>query len=265
MQIIFNRKKLEKHRNLAANYLPNYDFLLQLATNDIFARLEIIDPLYEKKTILDLGARNGTSTKKLKQLYPAAKLVASDISFNMLNNNLHDVKVQLDEELLPFQKNSFDLIISCLNLHWINDVPGFLAQVKNILHEDGILIINFFGGATLQKLKKSLIDLEFSINKAMSQRVSLFINLETATNLMKRAGFNNFVTDSQIIEVEYSSLYNITKDLSRMGEGSCFFPHHFLSKKTLSLMKKEEDFNDSFEIITIATVPNQYQDKAKLY
>lgn len=33
-------------------------------------------------------------------------------------------RIVCDEELLPFEENSQDAIMSCLALHWVNDLPG---------------------------------------------------------------------------------------------------------------------------------------------
>ncbi|XP_039593821.1 arginine-hydroxylase NDUFAF5, mitochondrial isoform X2 [Polypterus senegalus] len=37
-------------------------------------------------------------------------------------------KVLADEEFLPFKENTFDLVVSNLSLHWVNDLPGSLKQ-----------------------------------------------------------------------------------------------------------------------------------------
>ncbi|XP_051775657.1 arginine-hydroxylase NDUFAF5, mitochondrial isoform X2 [Erpetoichthys calabaricus] len=37
-------------------------------------------------------------------------------------------KVLADEEFLPFKENTFDLVVSSLSLHWVNDLPGSLKQ-----------------------------------------------------------------------------------------------------------------------------------------
>ena len=39
-------------------------------------------------------------------------------------------RVQVDEEAIPFRHNSFDLVVSNLALHWVNDLPGCLTQVR---------------------------------------------------------------------------------------------------------------------------------------
>src|SRR5438552_3617547 len=37
------------------------------------------------------------------------------------------------EETLPFPKGSFDLILSCLKAHWVNDLPGLLRNIHACL------------------------------------------------------------------------------------------------------------------------------------
>jgi ubiquinone/menaquinone biosynthesis C-methylase UbiE len=40
---------------------------------------------------------------------------------------------QADEEYLPFAPGTFDLVLSNLCLHWINDLPATLDQIRRIL------------------------------------------------------------------------------------------------------------------------------------
>lgn len=40
--------------------------------------------------------------------------------------------VMADEEFLPFAGGSFDLVLSNLALHWVNDLPGALGQIKQV-------------------------------------------------------------------------------------------------------------------------------------
>lgn len=64
--------------------------------------------------------------------------------------------VVCDEEWLPFAPNSLDLVLACSSLHWINDLPGFLAQASNALRPDGCFIGALVGGDTLFELRSSL-------------------------------------------------------------------------------------------------------------
>ena len=38
-------------------------------------------------------------------------------------------RVIVDEEFLPFPSNTFDLVISSGNLHWVNDLPAAFKEV----------------------------------------------------------------------------------------------------------------------------------------
>jgi NADH dehydrogenase [ubiquinone] 1 alpha subcomplex assembly factor 5 len=40
------------------------------------------------------------------------------------SDKIKTIPVLGDEEVLPFEENSLDLVISNLSLHWINDLPG---------------------------------------------------------------------------------------------------------------------------------------------
>ena len=62
---------------------------------------------------------------------------------------------------LPFDKHSFDLILSSMSMHWINDLPRCLLQIKDILKPDGVFIASILGGKTLQELKV-IISFKFS-------------------------------------------------------------------------------------------------------
>lgn len=33
-------------------------------------------------------------------------------------------RMVVDEELLPFEENSLEAVVSSLSMHWINDLPG---------------------------------------------------------------------------------------------------------------------------------------------
>lgn len=77
-----------------------------------------------------------------------------------------------EEELLAsVPRNTFDAVVSCLSLHWVNDLPGktlprvhwcsvierlsigALIQIKEALKPDGVFIGAMLGGDTLFELR----------------------------------------------------------------------------------------------------------------
>lgn len=63
------------------------------------------------------------------------------------------VPMVADEEYLPFAPESLDLVMSSMSLHWVNDLPGCLGQVRRALKPDGVFIAAMLGGETLFELR----------------------------------------------------------------------------------------------------------------
>lgn len=54
---------------------------------------------------------------------------------------------------LPFETASFDLVFSSMNLHWINDIPATLQEIRRCLRPDGVFLGAMLGGETLKELR----------------------------------------------------------------------------------------------------------------
>lgn len=79
-------------------------------------------------------------------------------------------RIEADEEnlLSVVSPNSQEAVVSCLSLHWMNDLPGAiisastnpipnpigaLVQIKEALQPDGLFLGAMFGGDTLFELR----------------------------------------------------------------------------------------------------------------
>ena len=123
-----------------------------------------------------------------------------------------------DEELLPFKEHSFDAILSNLSLHWVNDLPGALAQIRSCLKPDGLFLASLFGTGTLQELRTALMEAELAETGGASPRVSPFADLRDAAGLLQRAGFALPVADADAVTVTYGDFFALLRDLRGMGE-----------------------------------------------
>ena len=125
-----------------------------------------------------------------------------------------------DEEGLPFEDQSLDLILSSLSLHWVNDLPLALAQILRCLRPDGLFLAAMFGGNTLSDLRQSLISASSSRSQNFFPRVSPFIEVREFGNLVQRIGFAMPVIDVDHITVTYPNLETLMTDLRGMGEAN---------------------------------------------
>lgn len=103
-------------------------------------------PNLEGKTVLDLGCGAGGLTKYCAE-NGASKVVGIDISSNMINKANHDNSHEKIEyictaiEDLNFNQ-TFDIIISSLAVHYVEDYPKLVENVRELLKENGLFIFS---------------------------------------------------------------------------------------------------------------------------
>jgi len=215
--IIFDRAQVRRQRDRAAPRLPEHDFLLQEVGERLADRLQ--DVARSFPLALDLGCHNGLLAPILKSGGKVGQLISCDLSPEMARR-AGSLALAADEETLPFAPNSFDLIVSNLSLHWVNDLPGALLQIRHALKEDGLFVGAMLGGQTLIELRECLMEAELAQEGGVSPRVSPFADLRDLGGLLQRAGFSLPVVDSDIITVTYGDIMRLFADLRGMAEGN---------------------------------------------
>lgn len=177
------------------------------------------------------------------------------------------------KEILSFEEEAFDLILSCLALHWVNDLPTFLKYIHRVLKENGLFLSAFWGGQTLVELRESLIQAEMELKGGASPRIAPMVHPSDAPSLLKNAGFFMPVVDTETIKVTYPSLEKLIKDLRGMGETNILHarPKTFTSK---ALFKRTEEiyrerygktdltFPATFEVIYLTGWKNLHQENS---
>jgi SAM-dependent methyltransferase len=214
---IIDRPALRRNRARAAAGFAGYDFLVARAADDLMERLGDVKRDFPR--VLDLGCHTGTLGRRLLERPDVRTLVSSDGAAAMAAR-APGVRVAVDEELLPFTEESFDLIASCLSLHWVNDLPGALAQIRRTLKPDGLFLAVLLGGATLTELRQSFLAAEAEIEGGASPRVAPFADVRDAGDLLMRAGFTLPVAVTETVTVSYDSPLKLVRDLKGMGEAN---------------------------------------------
>jgi NADH dehydrogenase [ubiquinone] 1 alpha subcomplex assembly factor 5 len=212
---VFNRQVVRQHRDRAAPALADHDFLFREVGARLLDRLDDVTAKFPKA--LDLGCRTGLLDDLRDTHGGIEQLYGCDLSERMLSLN-RTACAAADEEALPFAENSLDLVMSNLTLHWVNDLPGCLSQVRRAVRPDGLFIATLFGGETLHELRGVLGDAEIAVEGGLSPRVSPFTDIRDAGSLLQRAGFALPVVDTETITVSYSDPLKLLHDLRGMGE-----------------------------------------------
>lgn len=217
---VFDRRAVRRHRDRAAAGLDGHGFLFDEIGERLVDRLDDINRRFTR--VLDLGGRTGGHkggglARRLSAREGVETVVTADLSEAMTRAAPRPAIVA-DEEMLPFAEGAFDLIVSNCSLHWVNDLPGALIQIRRALRPDGLFLAAMAGGETLHELRGALMGAESAVEGGASPRVSPVADLRDAGALLQRAGFALPVADTDTITVTYPDALALMRDLRGMGE-----------------------------------------------
>lgn len=246
--ILFDRARNRKRRARAAAHFSQHDFLWREAS----ARAEETLSFIKR----DFPVVAGFGTHAFAAPASTAWLIQCDNAPAMLRG-MDGWRVAADEEWLPFADNSLDAVISLLSLHWVNDIPGALAQIRRVLKPDGLFFAILPGGETLRELRSIFAGVESARSGGVSPRVAPFIDVRDAGALLQRAGFALPVADSELLQVSYPHLFALMADLRGAGQSNMLRTQlqHFTARGFFMDAAKRyaEQFSDAENRIT-ATV-----------
>ncbi len=212
---VFDRQAVRRHRERAAAAFDAHAFLFEEVAGRIADRLD--DVRRDFARILDLGARGGVMARALGARGGRPFVVHVDLAEPLVRGL--PGAVVADAEALPFA-GGFDLVVSCLDLHWVNDLPGALVQIRRALRPDGLFLAALLGGDTLAELREAWLAAEIEIEGGAGPRVSPFADGRDAGALLQRAGFALPVVDTDRITVTYADAIALMRDLRGMGEAN---------------------------------------------
>ncbi|MCV0424526.1 MAG: methyltransferase domain-containing protein [Roseibium sp.] len=214
---LFDRRLFQARRRRALKAArQGADFLLQTVADDLEERLFLVNRTFG--TAVDLGGHTGLVSKAVMNSGKADRLIRADLLVPDPSQPLPDIVC--DDALLPFKDQSLDLIVSALNLQFVNDLPGSLIQIRRALAPDGLFLATLPGAGTLTELRDSLTRAELEIKGGAAARVLPYADTRDLGSLLQRAGFALPVTDLDTVTVRYDSMFALLADLRAMGATS---------------------------------------------
>eukprot|EP01041_Mallomonas_annulata_P011913 gene11913-24955_t len=244
--LVFDRnlKARQRSQSLIIKDSDYYDYLREEASNRLVDRLDDITRTFP--IALDVGCHrqhiykniskrnhdNDTLTGGIQALFTCD---SSDVdAVNSIKNqgvnqqyDIHLSHLVADEENLPFRDHTFDLVMSSMAMHWVNDIPQYLRKVKSILKPDGAFIASMLGGSTLHELRYSFYLAEQERRGGLSPHASPFALPSDVAGLMQSGGFTLPTIDIDTITVEYPDVFTLMEHLRYMGEGNAALNRQF--------------------------------------
>lgn len=216
---VFDRQTYARRR---ARAYGRESFLASEVAESLAMRIGAVNRRFQRA--LDLASRKG-----------AFRLLESRAE-NWTRTGLNEdcgSEIVVDEEALPFSPHSFDLAVSVLSLHAVNDLPGALVQIRQSLKPDGLFLAALFGGVTLCELRSAFASAESEIRGGLSPRVAPFADVRELGGLLQRAGFAMPVADSEKTVVCYRDFETLHRDLQALGETNA------LTGRAQALMRRD--------------------------
>jgi malonyl-CoA O-methyltransferase len=176
------------------------------------------------KKILDLGSRNGYQTERLKSLFESAEIVSADPSpssvakpqsawqkLNPLQKRHLPTPIRCDPHELPFEAESFDLVISNLLLPWCHSPHQIFSEISRVLGQEGALLFSTAGPDTLIEYRALWAQID-SYPHAYG-----LVDMHDLGDAMLKHGLTAPVLDRENITVSYPSLNALELELRAVG------------------------------------------------
>lgn len=211
-------------------------FLLDHVAHDLAERLSVVLRTF------DVAADIGTPGDAIRNLLIERKLAGRIVAAGPSQGG----GVIADEEALPFADGSLDLVVSALSLHFVNDLPGTLIQIRRALKPDGLFLAALLGGDTLTELRQAFAAAEAEIEGGISPHVAPFADLRDLGALLQRAGFALPVTDVDPLIVRYADAFALMQDLRRMGATNVLSERRRKPMRRATLLRMAQIYRERF-------------------
>jgi len=211
-----NVKDVQRRFDRAAQHFDSADFVHSLARDGLFARLKPM--VIKARTIVDLGSATGASSHRLSRQFKRARIIAVDLSHNMLQQGRRKqtwfsktALIQADASALPFADQSVDIVFSNMLLPWIEDPVTVFTEAARVLRKDGLLLFATLGPDSLLELRNAWesIDTHAHVNR--------FLDMHDIGDRAVRAGLRDPVLDVDRLTVTYDNAAALFRDLTAIG------------------------------------------------
>jgi NADH dehydrogenase [ubiquinone] 1 alpha subcomplex assembly factor 5 len=209
---VFDPDAVRRHRTRAVRLLPVVRDVLDELAQRLLDRLD--DTTHRFDRALEVGGRGSVAPALKARGMQVVSLDPSAAMAAMAGGKA----VCGEPDLLPFAEGSFDLVMASCGLHWVNDLPGALIQLRRALRPDGLFLASIPVLGTLDNLRSALMQAEALQSGGASPRVSPFADLRDCAALLQRAGFALPVADVEDITLRYADPAAVLKDLRAAGE-----------------------------------------------
>ena len=215
-------KHIRQRFDRAAESFDGADFVHAETREGLLARIEPL--LVDAKLVVDLGTATGATNKLLEKRFKPARIVAVDISHNMLMRAKAKTSwwsktafAQTNAAALPFANESVDVVFANLILPWLDDPTAAFSEVARVLRKGGVFAFATLGPDSLQEIRRAWAQVDDG-----HAHVNRFADMHDLGDGLVNAGLKDPVLDVDRLSVSYASPDRLFADLTAMGARNTF-------------------------------------------
>jgi len=217
---VLNVNDVRRRFDRAAHGFDAVDFVHAATRDGLLLRLEPMT--IDASAVVDLGSATGTGSRLLERRFRRARIVAVDLSRNMLEASRRKQRrftrrssVQADAQALPFANHSIDVIFANLLLPWVSDPALLFAEVSRVLRKGGLFLFSTLGPDSLSEIREAWARVD------AREHVNRFLDMHNLGDAAVRAGLRDPVLDVDRLSVTYNDARTLFRDLTEMGARNC--------------------------------------------
>ena len=189
MQPVINKRLVEKHFSQNAHCYDQFTPVQDFMANRLIKLVGSCQQNYPVTSILEFGCGTGRLTRLLLKNFPNCKIIAIDISVEMIERLKHsipnnsnvdfivgDAEVLVNDSFIRSRK--FDLIISNATVQWFNHPQNTAKRYQSLLSNTGILAFSTFGPDTFCELRHAFRQAERRLRTSPMNHVLSFVSPE---------------------------------------------------------------------------------------
>lgn len=166
-------------------------------------------------------------------------------------NIVNDYRAQIiyDEEKVTLPSDCYDLIISNLSLHFVNNIEDALKNYVKSLKPNGLFLAVIFGENTLTELRQTALNTDIKYYNSVFPKVIPMITTKDFARLALKAGFSVPVSTIETVDAVFQDFNSLLQTIRSAGQINSLNnkPRHFYGHKYFSYLQKEYLENFSYQ------------------
>lgn len=215
-----DKKFVKRSFNTSAKTYDQHTNIQKSTVSELLGQINPND--FSITRALDIGTGTGNLTTGLIQRFPNAIIFGCDLSEAMLiearkKTDERGIFCTADAELLPYKKNSFELVVSSFTFQWLNDWSRAMNEIKRVLKPKGTFAFSVFGSKTFFELRQSFNKACVETGYSGGEPLELSTTKANIVENLLSAGFSATVIRSYSVLEKYESVHALIKAIRGMG------------------------------------------------